>query len=71
MSFRDPRPQQIGTPEDPTAEAALSAVAAPDLAADFVAAMRALAGVTSPPQSERMRLLGSMLAVADLAGLED
>lgn len=71
MSFRDPRPQQIGASEDPTADAAMSVVAALDLAADFVAAMRVLAGVTSPPQSERMRLLGSMLAVADLAGLED
>lgn len=41
------------------------------LATDFVAAMRVLAGITSPTQAERMRLLASMLTVADRAGLED
>lgn len=71
MSINDRRTRSEGTTDDPTADAALAKVGAPDLAADFVAAMRALAGITSPPQGERLRLLGSMLAVADLAGLED
>lgn len=71
MSIQDRRTARGGGVDDPTADAALGAAAAPDLAADFVAAMRALAGITSPPQGERLRLLDSMLAVADLAGLED
>lgn len=71
MSLRDGRHHQLGTPDDPTADTALERIARERQVTvdDLGGVIRAILGNTRNDMEERVRLVGTVLDLAQMAGI--